>query len=146
MSEEAGDVFGAQGVVEDGATDRLLQHTQQDQLLIDLRRERRRGEGEEEEEDVPGSSDKRSVRMMMMMMTHLDDGLGDEGVEVRHQFAVDVSHVEVLRNDGDEAHRPVTDPQVGVTQERSYGKPERTNDTIQFSESTHSRHMSESKY
>lgn len=65
----------------------------------------------------------RRVRVMMMMMrTHLDDGLGDEGVEVRHQFAVDVSHVEVLCNDGDEAHRPVTDPQVGVTQERSYGQ------------------------
>lgn len=64
--------------------------------------------------------------MVMMMRTHLDDGLGDEGVEVGHQFAVDVSHVEVPCDDGDEAHRPVTDPQVGVTQERSYGKTERT--------------------
>lgn len=38
MAEEAGDVLGAQGVVEDGAADGLLQHAQQDQLLIDLRR------------------------------------------------------------------------------------------------------------
>lgn len=58
--------------------------------------------------------------------THLDDGLGDEGVEVGHQLAVDVGHVEVLSNDGDEAHRPVSDPQVGVTQERSYGNTDRT--------------------
>lgn len=75
--------------------------------------------------------------MMMMMRTHLDDGLGDEGVEVGHQFAVDVCHVQVLGDDGDEAHRPVTDPQVGVTQERSYGRPEGTNYTIQLSQSTH---------
>lgn len=73
-----------------------------------------------------------------MMRTHLDDGLGDEGVEVRHQFAVYVSHVEVLCDDSDEAHRPVTDPQVGMTQERSYGMPERTNYTVQFRDSTHS--------
>lgn len=46
MAEEAGDVFGAQGVVEDGATDRLLQHTEQHQLLIDLRRETQREEGD----------------------------------------------------------------------------------------------------
>lgn len=51
---------------------------------------------------------------------HLDDGLCDEGVEVRHQFAVDVGHVQVLRDDGDEAHCPIPDPHVGVTQERSY--------------------------
>ena len=74
--------------------------------------------------------------MMRMMKrrrrTHLDDGLGDEGVEVRHQLAVDVSHVQVLCDDGDEAHRPVTDPQVGVTQERSYSKPERTKHTGQM--------------
>lgn len=43
MAEEAGDVSGAQGVVEDGAADRLLQNAQQDQLLVDLRR---RGQGE----------------------------------------------------------------------------------------------------
>ena len=62
------------------------------------------------------------------MWTHLDDGLGDEGVEVGHQFAVDVGHIEVLSDHSDEAHRPVTDPQVGVTQEWSYGKKGRTND------------------
>ncbi len=82
------------------------------------------------------------LRMVMMMTTHLDDGLSDEGVEVGHQFAVDVRHVEVLSDDGDEAHCPITDPQVGVTQERSYGKSHRTNETIQSSEGTHSCHMS----
>lgn len=50
-------------------------------------------------------------------MTHLDDGLGDEGVQVGHQLAVDVGHAEVLSHDGDEANGAVTDPQVGVTQE-----------------------------
>lgn len=74
------------------------------------------------------------MKVMMMMRTHLDDGLGDEGVEVGHQFAVDVRHVQVLGDDGDEAHRPVPDPQVGVTQERSYGTPEGTNYTIQLSQ------------
>lgn len=68
---------------------------------------------------------------MMMSGTHLYDGLGDEGVEVGHQFAVDIRHVQVLGDDRDEAHRPVPDPQVGVTQERSYGRPEGTNSTIQ---------------
>ena len=49
--------------------------------------------------------------------SYLYDGLGDEGVEVRHQFAVDVCYVEMLGHHGDEAHRPVADPQVGVAQE-----------------------------
>lgn len=125
MSEEAGDVFGAQGVVEDGAADGLLQDAEQDQLLIDLqgdggvvRREEEEG-GDEEEEET-----------RRRRTPDLDDGLGDEGVEVRHQFAVDVGHVQVLRDDGDEAHRPVPDPQVGVTQERSYGSPDGTNITF----------------
>lgn len=69
---------------------------------------------------------------MTTMWTHLDDGLGDEGVEVGHQFAVDVGHVEVLSDHSDEAHRPVTDPQVRVTQERSCGKQERANYKIHF--------------
>ena len=56
--------------------------------------------------------------------THLDDGLRDEGVEVGHQFAVNIGHVQVLRDDGDEAHGAVANPQVGVTQERSCGRPE----------------------
>lgn len=43
VAEEAGDVSGAQGVVEDGAADGLLQDAEQDQLLVDLRR---RGGGE----------------------------------------------------------------------------------------------------
>lgn len=49
----------------------------------------------------------------------LDDGLADEGVQVGHELAVDVSHVEVLGDYSDEAHSTVTDPQVGMTQERS---------------------------
>lgn len=54
--------------------------------------------------------------------THLDDGLGQEGVEVGHQLAVDVGHVQVLSHDGDEAHGAVPDPQVGVAQEGSCGE------------------------
>lgn len=38
VPEEAADVSGAQRVVEDGAAHRLLQHAEEDQLLIDLRR------------------------------------------------------------------------------------------------------------
>lgn len=64
--------------------------------------------------------------MTMVARTHLDNGLGDEGVEVGHQLAVDVGHVEVLCDHGDEAHGAVTDPQVGVTQERSYSRREET--------------------
>lgn len=56
MAEEAGDVFGAQGVVEDGATDGLLQHAQQHQLLIDLWRRRCRT-GEEDEGDEGDDDD-----------------------------------------------------------------------------------------
>lgn len=63
-----------------------------------------------------------------MMSTHLDDGLANKRVEVRHQFAVNVRHVQVLRDDGDEAHGAVPDPQVWVTQERSYGRSHGTND------------------
>lgn len=120
MAEEAGDVFGAQGVIEDGATHRLLQDAQQDEFLIDLRTEgwlRWLG-GAEGPQRIGG-----------WRSTYLDDGLGDEGVEVGHQFAVYVGHVEVLRHHGDEAHRPVTDPQVGVTQERSCSPTERNNYT-----------------
>lgn len=64
----------------------------------------------------------------MMMITHLNDWLANKRVEVRHQFAVDVRHVQVLRDDGDEAHGAVPDPQVRVTQERSYGRSRGTND------------------
>lgn len=120
MSEEAGDVFGSQGVIEDGATDRLLQNAQQHQLLIDLRRAT---------ETLRSGDCSRFVAVTMTMTsnTYLDYGLRDEGVEVRHQFAVDVGHVEVLCDHSDEAHRPVTDPQVRVTQERSCRQTESTN-------------------
>lgn len=57
----------------------------------------------------------------MVWSTHLDDGLADERVEVGHQFAVDVGHVQVLADGGDEAHGAVADPQVGVAQEGSCG-------------------------
>lgn len=59
-----------------------------------------------------------------MAWTHLDDGLGDERVKVWHQFAVDVGHVEVLSDHGDETHGSITDPQVGMTQERSWDQGE----------------------
>lgn len=52
---------------------------------------------------------------------HLDDGLADERVEVGHQLAVDVGHVEGPPDDGDEANGAVADPQVGVAQEGSCG-------------------------
>lgn len=52
MAEEAANVFGAQGVIEDGAADGLLQDAQQDKLLINLRRNRTReqdgGSGDDE--------------------------------------------------------------------------------------------------
>lgn len=52
---------------------------------------------------------------------HLDDGLADERVEVGHQLAVDVGHIEGPPDDGDEADGAVADPQVGVAQEGSCG-------------------------
>lgn len=58
----------------------------------------------------------------MEVRTYLDDGLREKRVQVGHQLAVDVGHVQVLCDHRDEAHSPVTDPQVGVAQERSYGK------------------------
>lgn len=62
-------------------------------------------------------------------LSHLNDGLGDERVEMGHQFAVDVSHIDVLRHHGDKANRAVTDPQVGVTQERTCNESQCTNST-----------------
>lgn len=61
----------------------------------------------------------RLLPMRTVRGTHLDDGLGNKRVEVGHQFAVNVSHVQVLRDDGDEAHGAVPDPQVWVTREWS---------------------------
>ena len=57
---------------------------------------------------------------MKRRASDLYDGLGDEGREVGHQLAVDVSNAEALGHHRDEAHRPVADPQVGVAEERSW--------------------------
>lgn len=77
------------------------------------------------------------MTITMKTRTHLDDGLRDEGVEVGHQFAVNIRHVQVLRDDGDEAHGAVPDPQVGVTQERSYGGPEGTQSSLKSVNTEH---------
>lgn len=51
VTEKAGDVLGAQSVVEDGATDRLLQHAEQHQLLVYLLEEEEKEERQKEENE-----------------------------------------------------------------------------------------------
>lgn len=51
MAEEAGDVLGAQSIVEDGATNGLLQHAEQHQLFVYLLEEEDQGEEQKEENE-----------------------------------------------------------------------------------------------
>lgn len=132
MSEEASDVFGTQSIVKDGATYGFFQHTEQHNLFINLSKGRKRVENGSENSVViyvvpnlynilSSVKHKRRILFKVVVTNHLYNRLCDERVEMRHEFAVHVSDVEVLSDNSDETHSSIADPQIGVTQERSCG-------------------------